>query len=527
MEAVVSTSPAPPPPPPPPTPSHHRRPRVREVSSRFMSPAVSSVQRRSRPHQSEPDPLCCADENRPINNSESPLPMASQCKATVSTRKHRAVKLLKENNGGGGGGGRAEQQPHPSKSFSGRIGNSAFITPSRPDTPTVNIPSRFRLSQQCFASHNATAATKLLQSSGMSLPSSLNQLKVNVGSPQKEAISVSIDHSSMGCDDENRNSVISCSTRSLPELRSSMSEGDMVPTVSSRVLADKIGKRGNVNSSGDCLKFPASPCSRSLNFSSSSDEQSLFNSIKGIERPVSGHSKPCTNSIKMGGLSLPPVPPCAKMGIDSRKGKKGSSHQEDVHSLRLLHNRYLQWRYANARAESSMQTKQKESERALYSLGVKISELYNSVKRKRIELGILQRAKSLSTILEAQIPYLDQWSALEGDYSVSLTEVIGALLNASLQLPVSGNIKVDIREMEEALNSAMKVMQTIALHVQRFVLKGEETDNCISELARVVSGERVIVAECGDLLSKTYRSQVEECSLRGQLIQLYRSCRKD
>lgn len=36
---------------------------------------------------------------------------------------------------------------------------------------------------------------------------------------------------------------------------------------------------------------------------------------------------------------------------DFKKGKKGAAHIEDAHQLRLLYNRYLQWRFANARAE--------------------------------------------------------------------------------------------------------------------------------------------------------------------------------
>lgn len=40
------------------------------------------------------------------------------------------------------------------------------------------------------------------------------------------------------------------------------------------------------------------------------------------------------------------------------------------------------------------------------------------------------------------MPYLEEWSALEPDYSVSLSEAIQALLNASLRLPISGNVKV-------------------------------------------------------------------------------------
>lgn len=54
-------------------------------------------------------------------------------------------------------------------------------------------------------------------------------------------------------------------------------------------------------------------------------------------------------------------------------------------------------------------------------------------------------------------------------------------------------------------------------------MQAEETEHLISELARVTGGEKALIAECGDLLSMTYNSQVEECSLRGQLIQFYRS----
>jgi hypothetical protein len=40
------------------------------------------------------------------------------------------------------------------------------------------------------------------------------------------------------------------------------------------------------------------------------------------------------------------------------------------------------------------------------------------------------------------MPYLDEWAAFEMDYSVSLSEAIQALLNASLQVPISGNVRV-------------------------------------------------------------------------------------
>lgn len=39
---------------------------------------------------------------------------------------------------------------------------------------------------------------------------------------------------------------------------------------------------------------------------------------------------------------------------------------------------------------------------------------------------------------------LDEWSTLEGEYLSSLSGVIDALVNASLQLPVGGNVQVDV-----------------------------------------------------------------------------------
>ncbi|XP_019424791.1 PREDICTED: protein ENDOSPERM DEFECTIVE 1-like isoform X2 [Lupinus angustifolius] len=531
-----------PPPPLPPTPSHNRRPRVREVSSRFMSPSVSTVQRR-RHQQSEGD-----ENNRPIENSETPFPNGnsnsnnnSHCKpnlgptSNMNQRKQRSVKLFKESNGIG----RVEHvpPPHPSKSCSGRIGigvNNGFATPySRPDTPTINVSSRYRITHQHRSSANmngnASAASKLLQASGMSSSNSNNhQLKLSAITSGLSQVETNSDTGSVYSDDECHDSDVSCSVQSLPEL---CSQGDVLPTVSTRSVVEKIGNMSGLSSSNGDLKFHTL-LSRSISLpASSGSEHLVVNSVKGSEKQQTfSLSKQCgnqTNHVKVGGLSLPPVPPCAKQVNDTRKGRKGSSHLDDVHSMRLLYNRHLQWRFANAKAVATMKSQQRGSEKALYSLAMKLSELRDSVNMKRIELGLLQSLQTVSKILEAQIPYLDEWSALEEDYSVSITETIQGLMNALVQLPTGGKVRVDVREMEEALNSALKMMETIVFHIQRFMPKAEETDTSISELAIVAGGERSLVGECGDLLSKTHKSQMEECTLRSQLIQLHSVCHKN
>ncbi|XP_065855229.1 protein ENDOSPERM DEFECTIVE 1-like [Euphorbia lathyris] len=483
-------------PPPPLPPITHRRPRVREVSSRFMSPVApsssnssplpnnnkqrsSSVQK-----QRQTEPLSCADENRPI------------CSPPQRKHHQRAlVKFFKEN-----GGVRHDQ--------------SRF---QRPDTPTVTTSSKLRLMQQ-RSTPTMSSAAKLLQTSGISL-SHLDNSNTNESPPSPSPSSCS---SSSRCDSNQNNDYAntdhlarSCSSQSLPDIRSSMPEVSILPIVPGRLLVDKSTNRPNAANTDSCKPSP-SPCSRSLDFPRSAIcEYSMIHPVKTPEKTI----KQCaTSSIKMGGLPLPPVPPYG------RKGKKVLSHQEDVHCLRLLHNHYLQWRYVNAKAEASTKAQKRETEKILFSLSIRISELYDLLKCRRVMLSILQRTKALSAVVEPQMPYLEEWSSLEEDYSACLLEAIQALSNVSLRLPISGNIRADVKEVGEAFNSAMKLMELIAFHVQKFIPKAEEMEHIVSELARVAGGERALIEECGDLLFKTHRSQAEECSLQTQLIQLNQIC---
>lgn len=403
------------PPPPLPPPSRHQRPRVREVSSRFMSSIVPSSpgdlhhhhhhvpkspiskhtpmptpDRRSKSAQrqrgggaqeievAEPLSSRAMDDNNiqldTTRSLESPLKGLHSVKGVRRNNKRGAsVKLVfKENNGG-----KSEHQQQ-SEVLRRRGGN--FTTPSRPDTPTVSsttstgtdhrvVSSRFRLSgtaQKGINGTTTTAAAKLLQSSGM-MSSSFNAAQLppnphasytngNGGMLGREndtcpAPSNPSSECSLGSDSEE--DVVQQDSR----LRSSLPEAD----VSARLLGDRSCTTGNNAVGCNSSKFSASsPCSRSLNLPLSSYEHSssLLHTVgRAAEKP----SKPLGNSGKMGSLCLPPLP-CPKAGGDSKKGRKDSSHVEQVHSLKLLHNHHLQWRFANAKAEASMHAQRRETE---------------------------------------------------------------------------------------------------------------------------------------------------------------------
>ncbi|GFP99864.1 QWRF motif-containing protein 8 [Phtheirospermum japonicum] len=54
---------------------------------------------------------------------------------------------------------------------------------------------------------------------------------------------------------------------------------------------------------------------------------------------------------------------------DIKKGKKAANHIEDVHQLRLLYNRHLQWRYVNARTCAALQSQKVKAEVCAYVIG--------------------------------------------------------------------------------------------------------------------------------------------------------------
>ncbi|XP_030550698.2 protein ENDOSPERM DEFECTIVE 1-like [Rhodamnia argentea] len=494
-----------PPPPPPPT---QRRPRVREVRSRFMSPVVCS----SSP---SPGDLHLPGSKSPVIR-HAPDSRQQQQQRSVSAQRRRRLDLEPSSHAD-------ENRSELTRSLDTPLlgaglqskGSKVPSRASRSDTPIVStsmdriVSSRFRQTPQNLpraVSAGASAATKLLHSIGMPVTG-------GHASGLKAAV------------DENSNveagSVVNChSENSAQLLWSSMPDADMLPSVSNRLLAERnVNGMGNLGGS-DSSKIPASPLSRMLSSPLSSCD--MLNSVKASEKSAHGSLKQHMALINAGKVCLPPVAPCTKTVMDAKKGRKVSSHQEDVHSLKLLNNHYLQWRFANAKAEAAMQAQKMEAEKMLFSLSVKLGDLYNSVMRKRAELGTVHRAKAVSAILESQMPYLDEWSTCEGDYLASLSEVTQALSNASIQLPISGNVRADVRELGEVLSSSMKITDTIASHVESFMPKAQQLEVLISELARVVSRERVVIEESGDLLSKRYLSQVEECSLRGQIIQFHR-----
>eukprot|EP00250_Pteridium_aquilinum_P004179 c14408_g1_i1 orf=352-2541(+) len=204
----------------------------------------------------------------------------------------------------------------------------------------------------------------------------------------------------------------------------------------------------------------------------------------------------------------------------SKRGKKGLTQIEESHLHRTLHNRLLQWRFVNARAEAGMEAQSCAAERSLYNVCARTFELRASTVTKRIQLEHENQAHKLNTLLSAQAPALETWSAIQQEHCLALKGSIQALESAIVRVPVTGGVKADVLAVKEAMGSAFEVMNSVENSVNYLAPKAEDTYVLLSELARVVAQERVLLEECADLVATASALQMEECSLRAHIVQL-------
>ncbi|KAE8716729.1 QWRF motif-containing protein 2 [Hibiscus syriacus] len=215
-------------------------------------------------------------------------------------------------------------------------------------------------------------------------------------------------------------------------------------------------------------------------------------------------------------------PSILSFSVDIRRGKVGEDRIVDAHTLRLLYNHYLQWRFANARAEAVFMVQELHAEKDLWNAWVRTSELQYSVTLKRIKLLLLRQKLKLTSILKGQISRLEAWDLLDGDHTSSLLGATEALRASTLRLPIVGKAVVDIQNLKDAVSSAVDVMHAMASSICSLSSKVKEMNSLVTELASVAGNERVLLEECNDRLSLLTAIQVNECRVRSHILQLSR-----
>ncbi|WCJ17934.1 hypothetical protein M5689_000318 [Euphorbia peplus] len=332
---------------------------------------------------------------------------------------------------------------------------------------------------------------------------------------------------------------------------------------SSGMPKGKTGSRGIVgsakfwqetNSRLRRLQDPGSPLSTSpssrMSVSSKSIQSKRFSSdgptstsprtigsspIRGATRPASPSKlwTPSATSSPSRGMSSPSrvrpmsmnsgiMPSILSFSVDLRRGKMGEDRIDNAHLLRLLYNRYVQWRFVNARADATFMVQKLNAEKILWNAWVTTSELRHSVTLKRVKLLLLRQKLKLTSILKGQINCLEEWSLLDRDHSTSLEGAIEALKASTLRLPIVGKAVADVQNLKDAVSSAVDAMQAMGSSVCLLTSKVEDINSLVAELLNVTAKEKYLLQQCKDFLSKLAALQVKDCSLRTHVIQLNR-----
>ncbi|XP_047940078.1 QWRF motif-containing protein 4-like isoform X2 [Salvia hispanica] len=298
-----------------------------------------------------------------------------------------------------------------------------------------------------------------------------------------------------------------------------------------------------------CLVDDCSPQIVRPNSSSSSDKTKMSNAaakhlvvptlglISTVSRWISPSRAKAVNSSRGSSPArIRPSSPTRKLQsaasvlsfiTDIRHGKKAANHIEDVHNLRLLYNRLLQWRYANAQSDDALQSQRVKVERVMCSVWVEITSLWDSIMEKRIEIQKLKLKLKLYSVLDNQICGLNEWALIETDHISSLTWAIEDLQASTVLVPVIRGARGNIKTIKEAVCSAVDVMQAMGSSLCSVLLKVDKMNCLVSELADVVIEGRAMFDEYESMLISIAELQVEEYSLRSHLLQMKQAWSND
>ncbi|WOL01666.1 hypothetical protein Cni_G10383 [Canna indica] len=272
----------------------------------------------------------------------------------------------------------------------------------------------------------------------------------------------------------------------LPELSSLLSPSGSRPTIQPKVGSVKKLSADNPS----LFRGPIRP---------SSPGRQMASPSRGMASPLRAR---CGTTLTVSPNSEPAnAPSIISFAAEVRRSRKGENRIQEAHMLRLLDNRYLQWRFVNAKISAALLLQKVTAEENMYDAWVKTSNLRDSVTYMRSKLQLLTQNLKLTSILKEQMAYLDEWSLIDRDHSNSLAGAIEALEATTLRLPVVGGAKADTQEVKHAIGSAVEVMQAMGSSICSLLSKVEGANSVISEIAKVSAEEHLLLDKSRDLLS--------------------------
>ncbi|KAL5569884.1 hypothetical protein UlMin_026459 [Ulmus minor] len=165
-----------------------------------------------------------------------------------------------------------------------------------------------------------------------------------------------------------------------------------------------------------------------------------------------------------------------------RQKKVSPLQEEEFHRFKILHNRLLQWRFANARAELVMAATKTNAESKLFHVWLRIFRMRNFIVEKRIQMQKLKHEIKIYQILNPQIHLLYKWEHLEKRNQESVGKLATKLKGISVKLPLIHGAKAEAMSIYEAISTAMDVMDGIEAMISKYFSQVEGMLYMVTEL---------------------------------------------
>lgn len=211
-----------------------------------------------------------------------------------------------------------------------------------------------------------------------------------------------------------------------------------------------------------------------------------------------------------------------------KQKKVATVQEEEFHRFRVMHNRLLQWRFVNPRAEAAMVGVKRVAEAKIFSVWIRILKMRKSILEKRIQMQKLKLEIKLHQIINPQIILLNQWAnKLEKRNQESVSRVARKLLGKSVRLPLVQGAKADVVSMYQALSTAMGVMNGIEATITKFISKQIETILfLVTELRSTFEQEDEYMEELDMAIALVATLLAKEESVHVHLIQAAKESRR-
>ena len=187
--------------------------------------------------------------------------------------------------------------------------------------------------------------------------------------------------------------------------------------------------------------------------------------------------------------------------------------------LEMEWTRQLQWRFAQARAESALASQRGKAEHALFTAAEQVSQLDEEVYKLTMQHHRKAILTDLDAVLTSQVEALAPVEREMEHFERSYNGLSHEITSVTRMMPLR-QVKLNEGELLAALQVTLHTLQGMEAHCREAKHGVRASAEAIQELGGLVHEERSALVQAASLLRNFAASEVEDRSLAVQCMQL-------